>query len=300
VKPTTFSGASLDRAAARRTDAGWLAARLADPETRAVAVTRGGVLLDPGDATRLARVPLAEHAAGGGLAPVFLGVEDGRALFAVDADGAEGAEGAVGLRDAAAGLAQAEGGLAAYASALLNWHRVHGHCANCGAPTDVVEAGFARRCPRCGATHHPRTDPVVIMLVVDEAADRIVMGRQPSWPPGRWSALAGFVEPGESLEEAVAREVREEAGVAIGAPRYVASQPWPFPASLMLGFMAPWAGGEPATADEELEDVRWFDRAEVEAAVAGRGDVRVPPRLAIARRLIEVWLDPGAERAERG
>ena len=125
-----------------------------------------------------------------------------------------------------------------------------------------------RRCASCGTDHHPRTDPVVIMLVTD--GDRVLLGRQPTWPAGRYSALAGFVEPGESLEEAVAREVREEAGVEVGPPEYVASQPWPFPSSLMLGFTVPWVSGEPRRIDEELEDVRWFDRADVAAAVEER------------------------------
>ena len=144
-----------------------------------------------------------------------------------------------------------------------------------------------RVCPNCGAQHHPRTDPVVIMLVI--AGDRVLLGRQPTWPPGRYSALAGFVEPGESLEEAVIREVREESGVEAVRPRYVASQPWPFPSSLMLGFFADHAAGEPSP-QHELDDARWFERAELEAAAAGRGEIGVPPPLAIARRLIDRWL----------
>jgi NAD+ diphosphatase len=275
---TTFAGAALDRAAERRTDAAWVADRVADPESRAVIVVPDGVVLD-GD--RLARVPLAE-----GSEPLLLGLEGGRALFAVDAAAPQ----ATGLRDAAARLSQAEGGLAAYASALANWHRAHPHCSRCGAVTDVAEAGLLRRCPACGVHHHPRTDPVVIMLVVDPEADRVLLGRQPTWPPGRYSALAGFVEPGESLEDAVAREVLEEAGVEVREPRYVASQPWPFPSSLMLGFMAAYAGGEPEARDGELDDARWFTRAELEDAAGGRGEVAVPPPLAIARRLIDAWL----------
>ena len=126
------------------------------------------------------------------------------------------------------------------------------------------------------------------MLVTD--SDRVLLGRQPTWPPGRYSALAGFVEPGESLEEAVAREVREEAGVEVGPPEYVASQPWPFPSSLMLGFTAPWISGEPRRIDEELEDVRWFSRDDVAAALEDGRVLGVPPRFAIARRLLETWV----------
>jgi NAD+ diphosphatase len=140
----------------------------------------------------------------------------------------------------------------------------------------------------CGAEHHPRTDPVVIMLVHD--GDRALLGRQATWPSGRYSALAGFVEPGESLEEAVAREVLEETSVQVEDVVYRSSQPWPFPASLMLGFFARYAGGEPTVSDGELDDVRWFSRAELEATVRGDTDFHVPPPLAIARRLIDEWL----------
>jgi NAD+ diphosphatase len=277
--PNTFTGAALDRAGDRRRDDEWVAQQRADPAARAVVAGPDGVQVRDG---RLALVPLAE--AGGG-EPLLLGLDGGAPVFAAEA--ADG--GLMGLREAAATLPHADGGLAAYAAALLGWHRRHRFCANCGAPTEVREAGHVRRCPRCGAEHHPRTDPVVIMLVV--RGDEVLLGRQPTWPPGRYSALAGFVEPGESLEEAVAREVREEARIEIGPPRYVSSQPWPFPASLMLGFVAPWASGEPEIGDEELEDARWFTRAEVRAAVAQEGPLRLPPPLAIARRLVDGWLE---------
>ena len=135
------------------------------------------------------------------------------------------------------------------------------------------------------------------MVQLVTGSDRVLLGRAPSWPRRRYSALAGFVEPGESLEEAVAREVLEESGVRVGPPRYVSSQPWPFPASLMLGFEAPWEGGEPEIGDQELEDVRWFAREEVEAAVDGRGPLRLPPPLAIARRLVDGWLETTCRRA---
>ena len=173
-------------------------------------------------------------------------MQDERALFAVDAASLDGADLApaelVSVRDIAPRLAQDDGGLIAYAAALLNWHRRHRFCSVCGKPSRIAEAGLLRRCPACGAEHHPRTDPVVIMLVIDEQRDRVLLGRQPSWPPGRYSALAGFVEPGESLEDAVAREVLEESGVEVAGARYDSSQPWPFPSSLMLGFRRPtWA-----------------------------------------------------------
>ena len=194
------------------------------------------------------------------------------------------------MRDIAPRLAQDDGGLIAYAAALLNWHRRHRFCSVCGSPSRIEEAGLLRRCPACGAEHHPRTDPVVIMLVVDEQRDRVLLGRQPSWPPGRYSALAGFVEPGESLEDAVAREVLEESGVEVAGARYDSSQPWPFPSSLMLGFTVGYVGGEAVATDGELEDARWFTRAELSDAAAGRGELRLPPPVAIARTLIDGWL----------
>lgn len=281
--PNTFTGAAVDRAGERRTDAAWVAAQRADPAARAVVAGRDGIHVTGGDAPRLALVPL-ERAGDG--EPLLLGVDAAGPVFAADADGSRLS--LLGLREAATTLPQADGGLAAYAASLLGWHRRHRFCANCGSPTEIREAGHVRHCPACGVDHHPRTDPVVIMLVTK--GEDVLLGRQASWPEGRYSALAGFVEPGESLEEAVAREVLEESGVTVGPPRYVSSQPWPFPASLMLGFVAPWAAGEPAVRDEELEDTRWFSRPELESAVAGRGPLGVPPRMAIARRLIDGWL----------
>jgi NAD+ diphosphatase len=267
----TFSGAMIDRAAARRTDEDWIAARLADQSSRAIAVTPDGVLVE-GD--RAARLPLDQVATENA---VFLGLEGGAALFAMEIDGGENV---IGVREAGALLSQAESGLVAYAAGLLNWRRNHPRCSVCGSRTVMGEAGHVRRCPQCGAVHHPRTDPEVIMLVTD--GDRALLGRQPSWPPGRYSALAGFVEPGESLEEAVAREVLKEAGIEIRDPRYLSSQPWPFPSSLMLGFRAEYASGEPSVRDAKLEDVRWFTAEELDG-------VDLPPPLAIARRLIDRW-----------
>jgi NAD+ diphosphatase len=281
--PNTFAGEALDRAGPHRRDEAWLAARLAEPATRVVAASEAGVVV-AGEGPRLFALDELPE----GLELVLLGVDgDGHAVFAAD-PGDELPGERRGLRDLAPVLSQAEGGMVAHAVGLLNWHRRHRFCANCGAPTAPREAGHVRQCPVCGTQHHPRTDPVVIMLVVD--GDRVLLGRQAPWPTGRYSALAGFVEPGESLEEAVAREVREEAGVRVADVRYRSSQPWPFPTSLMLGFTALWAGGEAAVHDGELEDVGWFTR---EAIVSG--DVLLPPPTAIARRLIDEWL--GDDRA---
>jgi NAD+ diphosphatase len=288
--PNTFEGARLDRVTARRRDASWVAERLADPESRAVVLAETAVLVDASALALVELPPLLER----GAEPLLLGVQDGGALFAVDADTLDSAALApaelVSVRDIAPRLAQDEGGLIAYAASLLNWHRRHRFCSVCGNPSRIEEAGLLRRCPACGSEHHPRTDPVVIMLVVDEQRDRVLLGRQPSWPPGRYSALAGFVEPGESLEDAVAREVLEESGVEVGRARYDSSQPWPFPSSLMLGFTVPYVDGEAVAKDGELEDARWFTREELADAAAGRGDMLLPPPVAIARTLIDRWL----------
>ena len=271
----------MDRAAERRTDEAWVRDRLADPSSRAIAIGPDGPVMD-GD--RPAFVPV-----GPGDEAVLLGVdENGTALFAVAHH-----EGGTSLRAAAAQLSRRDAGLVAYATAILTWHRNHGHCARCGTQTAMGEAGHVRTCPNCGAVHHPRTDPVVIMLVHDPEGDRVLLGRQARWPAGRFSALAGFVEPGESLEDAVHREVAEESGVEVTDLRYRSSQPWPFPASLMIGFHARYAGGQARAADAELEDVRWFSRAELRAVVDGQTEFHVPPPAAIARRLIDEWLESG-------
>jgi NAD+ diphosphatase len=298
----------LDRAATLRDDEAWIARTLADPASRVLAASADGVLVDD---TGLARRTLAE-AGGEAIAPILLGLDapsrgagGSVALFAVDLDGLDPPAAAaitqggrtISLREAGAALAAPEAGLAAYLTALLNWHRRHGHCANCGAPTRIAEAGYARRCDACAAMHFPRTDPVVIMVV--EHAGSVLLGRHAGWPANQYSALAGFVSPGESLEEAVVREVREESGIDCRDPAFVTSQPWPFPTSLMLGFEARSHGGEPQVIDGELEDVRWFTLAEVRSAIGGNGDgrLRVPPSISIARFLLERWARDAAMRA---
>jgi NAD+ diphosphatase len=307
-EPNAFSGATLDRAAAERKDPDWVRAQRAHPQARAVLAGDAGVHLTDGPSERLALVPLA--AAPDANPPLLLGLDEQGPVFALDVDppggplprpliGAQGRgepdprthTRPVGLREAVASLPQSDGGLVAYTCALVNWHRRHGHCGVCGVATAITSGGLVRQCPNCGTTHFPRTDPVVIMLVTGE--ERVLLGRQAAWPPGRYSTLAGFVEPGESLEEAVAREVREEAAVEVGAPVYLSSQPWPFPSSLMLGFTVPWVSGEPVRQEDEIEDVRWFSRAEVAAATSWgeNAPLALPPRHAIARRLIDSWLE---------
>jgi NAD+ diphosphatase len=305
VGPITFSGATLDRVAERRSDEAFVLGAWQDPRARAIVVSRAGVGLD-GDAPQP-----GEDAWDGGtgetLAPRFQPLDDREAILLGVLDGdvplwvveATEDEALVDLRAAAPVLRPEDAGLLAYAQQLVHWRTSHRFCGTCGEPTAAQEAGHVRTCPN-GHTTHPRTDPVVIMLVTD--GDRLLLGRQAAWPAGRYSALAGFVEPGEALEEAVAREVLEESGVTVGRVDYVSSQPWPFPASLMLGFTATYERGEPTIGDAELQDVRWFERAEIVSAAAqpesdswgtpgdAGGPLALPPRLAIARRLIEHWL----------
>ena len=185
-------------------------------------------------------------------------------------------------------LAAADLDLLAYARALVHWQRSHRHCGACGAMTQAVRGGHERRCTRCTLVAFPRIDPAVIVAVGD--AQRILLGRQASWDPGRYSVLAGFVEPGESLEAAAAREVREETGVEIGALRYFSSQPWPFPASMMIGFHVTPTRDAIRLDGQELEDARWFTRADLVAGLAG-GQLSLSPRHSIAWQLVEGWFD---------
>jgi NAD+ diphosphatase len=283
-----LSRSAVDRAGERRTDPDWLAAAWVDENSRAFAVAGAQVLVRYGDRgpalwlVRPAEAPEGER--------YFLGVDaEGTAYFAVATAALPVVEGAApaGLREVGALLDDREAGLAVHAIALANWHAAHRHCARCGAPTVVAAAGHVRRCTAEGSEHHPRTDPAVIMAVVD-AEDRLLLGHQARWPARRFSTLAGFVEPGESLEQAVRREVAEETGVRVGAVHYLGSQPWPFPSSLMLGFRAEAWTTELAVDGEELAAARWFDREELTQAAAS-GEVLLPPPVSIARRLIEHW-----------
>jgi NAD+ diphosphatase len=298
-----FTGAALDRASVERKDPAWVAAAAASPARRGIAAGRDQVLVSgTGPAAALTRLEPTDEQLG---EPILLGVADGAPLFAIDLeheaarghpaddgswdrDGEHDEAHLISLREAGLALPHAEGGLAAYATALLGWHRRHRFCANCGHETDSVEAGFERRCPHCGTHHFPRTDPVVIMTV--EYDDRLLLGRRAGWPEGRLSVLAGFISPGEAAEEAVVREVREESGIACYDPTYVTSQPWPFPASLMLGFHARSDGGEPTATDGELDEVHWVPRERVRAALDGEdAGFALPGEVSIARFLIERW-----------
>jgi NAD+ diphosphatase len=280
----TFTGAVLDRAPVERRRPEWLSARREEPAARALVLSERGAFVEEG---RLLLLPPPADS-------VFLGLAGERPLFAADVTGAEPARGhPAGLREVAGELPAEEAALAAYAASLLSWHRRHRFCANCGEPTESGHGGHERVCPACGAHHFPRTDPVVIVRVTD--GTRLLLGRQARWPEGRYSVLAGYVEPGETLEDAVRREVLEESRVEVRDVAYVASQPWPFPSSLMLGFHALAHGDQPHADDDELTDVRWFSPPEVEEAAAGRGEVFLPPPYSIARRLIDGWLAEAQE-----
>jgi NAD+ diphosphatase len=289
-----FEAAGIDRAAERRKDDRWVEARLRDPATRFTPVWEHRSFFVPGaDPPRAAWLtpPAAEPLLEAGAVPILLGVEGDVARFALlVVDG-----GAVGggewddLRGRGLRMPAHEAGLLAMARGLAHWHARHAFCGACGAPTDPREAGHVRVCGGCGAQHFPRTDPAVIMRVEHEG--RCLLGRQASWRPGVYSVLAGFVEPGESLEDAVAREVLEESGVPVADVRYHSSQPWPFPASLMVGFTAR-ALSPAIRPEDEMEEVRWFTRDEVRRGLE-EGSFHFPSTFSISYRLVAEWLEEG-------
>jgi NAD+ diphosphatase len=310
LRNLALSRGEVDRSTARRTDTDWLAAAWADPGTRVVVVEDGQAPVrfrdgdgdtSDGDGVR--------GAAAGAQELVFLSPEqapDGvRFLLGSDADGVVyfGVAGSlpedlwpglgpdvrpVGLRQAGPLLSDRDVGLMTHAVALANWHGSHGHCPRCGAVTEPALAGHSRRCVNDGSEHFPRLDPAVIMLVTDPD-DRCLLARNAMWPQGRVSILAGFVEPGESAEQAVAREVLEETGIEVGDARYLGSQPWPMPHSLMLGFRARTTGSLEIKVDaEEIAEANWFSRDELRAAIVS-GAIRMPPSVSIAHRIIESW-----------
>jgi NAD+ diphosphatase len=293
-----FSGSPLDRLDAKRHDPEWVQAQLDIDETRILPMWKLLPLVRS-DEPRLAWATLAILDGHEGPAPVFLGAMDGRSHFALDISGiaepleAYGWDGVAtfpDLRAAAATLPAEDAAISAQARHIIDWHSRHGHCPGCGDPTHVENAGWSRRCSTCSAEHFPRTDPVVIMLVTD--GDRCLLGRQPGWPGNMYSALAGFVEGGETLEEAVAREVGEEAGIGVKDVRYVASQPWPFPASLMIGCRAIATSTEIEIDSRELESAEWFTLEEARAALKGPTDrLMVPPPMAIAHLLLKRWAE---------
>lgn len=280
-EPPALSRATVDRDAAARDDDEALARAWSSAK---VLVVDDGRALVSDDGPALVLVDATDAPAGDRL---YLGHDAESSYFAVAAPlprrlGAR----PQGLREVGALLGDRDAGLLVHAVGLANWHATHIHCPRCGAPTTAEKGGAIRRCTIDGTEHFPRTDPAVIMLVTD-GADRCVLGRQPIWPAGRYSTLAGFVEPGESAEHAVVREVAEETGIAVRDVVYRGSQPWPYPASLMLGYRAICgADAEPVARDGELEDARWFSKGELRA---GRGTL-LPTPVSIAWHLITDWL----------
>ena len=279
--------AVVDRDAGRRSDPDWLAAAWADPATRVLRLRdgRAAVVGDPPRLDLAGRPDLPADRR------VFLGTFEGVAYFAALEEGPdtgdEHAPSYLGLREVGVRLPALDAGLVVHAVSLANWHATHTHCPRCGAVTVPENAGHTRRCPVDGSEHYPRTDAAVIMLVLD-ADDRLLLGRQTTWPEGRFSTLAGFVEPGESLEAAVRREVHEECGIEIGTVTYLGSQPWPFPSSLMLGFSAQALTTEVHRHDGEIAEARWYTREGLLADI-GTGRLHVSPSISISRRLIEHW-----------
>ncbi|TCC10029.1 NAD(+) diphosphatase [Kribbella soli] len=282
----------LDRAADRRRDDDWLEKAWAAPETQ-VAVVAGDKIQVVEDRSAVRFVPPSEAPEG---LRIFLGIDresgagmtaEGRAVFGVLVGG-EGDESYGGLRELGAVLDDREAGIAVHLIGLSNWHAVYTHCGNCGEHTEVVEAGHVRRCPGCGLSHFPRSDPAIIVLVTDDQ-DRALLGRNEAWPAGRYSTLAGFVEPGESLEATVRREVLEETGVVVGPEvEYAASQPWPLPASLMLGFYAKATNFDIDVDQDEIHEAKWFTREDLRVLVEA-GTMALPGAISISRRLIEGW-----------
>ncbi len=283
----TLSRSAHDRAAERRDDGPWL--ETAWERGRALVVTPDytAPVEEGADGPVLELRPTA--AVPGGGERYFLGVGDGEVpLFAVRAPRDLRASQWADLREIGAALGDLDAGLLTTAVALARWHDRHPRCSLCGAPTGLAHGGWIRRCPEDGSEHFPRTDPAVIMLVHD-GGDRCVLGRQASWPPGRYSILAGFVEPGESAEAAVAREVAEEVGLTVAGVAYAGSQPWPFPSSLMLGYTALAVGDLTLSLrDGELADALWVSRDELRA-----GALRLPPPVSIAHRIITDWIAAG-------
>lgn len=283
-----FAGSPLDRADHVRSDPEAIAGLM---NWRARVLRLDGLMPAISDDGGLLWGTLADCAPDAEL--VFLGLQDGKACFAPVPPAGENRP-AYAIPQVWQMLASLPAGdLATYGGArsLVDWHARHRFCAQCGAGTVIAKGGWQRDCPACGAQHFPRTDPVTIMLV--EHGGRLLLGRQPRFPPRRFSALAGFVEPGETIEEAVAREVLEEAGVRVRDVRYIASQPWPFPSQLMIGCHAV-AENDALTIDTtELDEARWFTRDEVAYAIAGNDDGAfiAPPPQAIARHLLEWWLE---------
>lgn len=293
--PNAFARSPLDRAAHHRRDADWLAQALKAPTTRIAPFNKlRPFVIEQGDRTEVGW--LGAHALGSVISAsattLFLGLDkEGAAHFAVDAPepgslkelGSFDDLRALGPRLPADDLA-----MLGCAKSVFEWHGRHRFCANCGAESEIVEAGWKRVCPKCKAEHFPRVDPVGIMVPV--FGDACLLGRQRMWPRGMYSALAGYVEPGETIEEAIARETLEEAGLRVSEVRLLSNQPWPFPHSLMVGAIAIVENNVETVDTHELESARWFTREEARLMLDGRHpDAFCPPPFAIAHQILKVW-----------
>ena len=302
--PLVLSRGEVDRSGVLRNNDAWLAGAWASPQTRVLVVQKGqSVIRLAGGGAELVFIRPDEAPDG---VRFLLGVAaDGTVFFGVDGPlpdpapqageagwGGETADGAevrpAPLREAGPLLSNRDAGLMTHAVALANFHDTHHFCPNCGEPSEPVSSGHARRCTVEGTDEFPRVDPAMIVLVTDPG-DRCLLARNAAWPPTRVSILAGFVEAGESAEQAVVREVGEEVGIAVGRVRYLGSQPWPMPQSLMLGFRAEATGDlELRTDDDEITEAHWYSRAELGDAIAG-GTIRLPPPVSIAHQIIRSW-----------
>jgi len=296
TRPYVFAGSPLDRLDLRRHDPEWIAAKLEDPATRFLPVCARAPAVRERELAWCGPAGLRFRTADS--EPVLLGSRDGQTLFAFDVTGIDDPATKLGLGNAefpdlraiASALPAADASIAAQARHLIDWHSRHGFCPGCGRPTAAKDAGWARECTGCSTEHFPRTDPVAIMLVRRD--DRCLLGRQPAWPRPFFSALAGFVEGGETLEETVRREVKEEADIEVGEVRYHSSQPWPFPASLMLGCMAEATSEKICVDGAELEEAAWFSREDIARSLRRPSDVlAVPPPMAIAHQLLRAWVE---------
>jgi NAD+ diphosphatase len=299
-----FAGNPLNRASEKRTDAKWIESQRRDPSTLVLPMRRlepflfGPETSSPPIELGLIRSEIADSIAGDDAISIFLGLDGDRAIFALDVS--EAGEPAktgplAGLghfrdaRTAASMVSIKDAALIAQAKAMIDWHQRHGFCPRCGAPTKLMDAGYRRLCGTCNAEHFPRVDPVVIMLAIEGEA--CLVGRGKLFPAGMFSALAGFVEPGETIEEAVRRELMEEASVKVGEVTYYATQPWPFPSSLMIGCFAKAENREVKADENELAEVRWIERRVARELIEGKqvDGLRVPPPIAIAHHLIRTW-----------
>lgn len=305
VSQNAFSGNPLDRAGDLRNDQAWMAAQREHADAMAMVMWEGRPLVEPHqDGERLVWLSL-DHALD--LVrdrDLFLGLWKDAPVYAVEFEGSidpthgpvSGLGRFIEMREAAVALSAAEAAMAGEAKGLFDWRRRNGFCSACGKATEQASGGWRRVCKACGTEHFPRVDPVTIMLPVYNGGDepRCLLGRQPQWPAGRHSALAGFMEPGESVEEACAREVKEEAGLTVTSVKYHSSQPWPFPAQLMIGLIAEVADDNARPDQTELEAVIWLTRAEARAVLEGtHPEIIAPPPYAIANRLITAWAYAG-------